>query len=118
MDGVAVLKKEEIINRVLKKGYLISATLIPVSLILSVILLCLFHISDNLITLVLCAGLCSSFATLLFPVFFNWCFNEISTGRYQYVVSINPEVSFVELTEKYNVTKNDDGTYVLKEKEN
>lgn len=45
------------------------------------------------------------------------CWETKPLGRYRYIVNISPEVSFTELTEKYDVTKNDDGTYTLEEKE-
>ena len=39
------------------------------------------------------------------------------TGEYQYKVKITEEVGYVEFTDKYDiVTENDDGTYIIQEK--
>lgn len=43
---------------------------------------------------------------------------ERSTGEYQYKVSITEDVGYIEFTDKYDVvTENDDGTYIIQEKE-
>ena len=42
---------------------------------------------------------------------------EKPTGEYQYKVRITEDVSYVEFTDKYDVvTENDDGTYIVQEK--
>jgi hypothetical protein len=42
---------------------------------------------------------------------------EKPTGEYQYRVVITEDVSYVEFTDKYDVvTENDDGTYIIQEK--
>lgn len=43
---------------------------------------------------------------------------EKPTGEYQYKVRIGEDVSYVEFTDKYEViTENDDGTYIIQEKD-
>lgn len=43
---------------------------------------------------------------------------EKPTGEYQYKVNITEDVGYVEFTDKYNIiTKNDDGTYIIQEKD-
>lgn len=42
---------------------------------------------------------------------------EKPTGGYQYKVKITKDVGYVEFTDKYDVvTENDDGTYIIQEK--
>lgn len=42
---------------------------------------------------------------------------EKPTGEYQYKVRITEDVGYVEFTDKYEViTENDDGTYIIQEK--
>lgn len=42
---------------------------------------------------------------------------EKPTGEYQYKVKITKDVGYVEFTDKYDVvTENDDGTYIIQEK--
>lgn len=43
-------------------------------------------------------------------------FGQKETGRYRYEVTINDEVSFKELYEKYDVTEQKGKIYVIKEK--
>ena len=39
------------------------------------------------------------------------------TGEYQYKVKITKDVGYVEFTDKYEIiTENDDGTYIVQEK--
>ena len=41
------------------------------------------------------------------------------TGEYRYKVRITEDVGYVEFTDKYDViTENDDGTYIIQEKNN
>lgn len=43
---------------------------------------------------------------------------ERPTGEYQYKVSITEDVGYIEFTDKYEViTENDDGTYIVQEKD-
>lgn len=43
---------------------------------------------------------------------------ERPTGEYQYKVRITEDVGYVEFTNKYDVvTENDDGTYIIQEKD-
>lgn len=43
---------------------------------------------------------------------------EKPTGEYQYKVKITEDVGYVEFTDKYDViAENDDGTYIVQEKE-
>ena len=53
---------------------------------------------------------------LLVTLLFSGVF-EKPTGEYKYKVRITEDVSYIEFTDKYDViTENDDGTYIIQEK--
>lgn len=111
-EGIIVHKKEEIFQYRAKTSYL--CVLFGYA-ILGILLLILsfFYPINVFLYLFATVGL----GLFFFPIFSNRWEKKIPTGRYKYIVSLAPEVSYTELTDLYNVSKNEDGTYTLKEKE-
>lgn len=115
LEGVTVVEKTEIFKYKAKKIYLYS--LFVVALFGIATLIISFMVTHPIITILEFSCILVGLGFFFFPVFSSRWEEKIPTGRYKYIATIAPEVSFTELTNLYNVSKNKDGTYTLKEKE-
>lgn len=108
IQGIEVLNKEPI--------YTMNIPVLIVSLVLMFALLSLigffFAWCD-------CEDLFTFVAIAVIVACFILCFTlgQKETGRYRYEVTINDEVSFKELYEKYDVIEQKGKIYVIEEKE-
>lgn len=120
MDGVTVIKKEEIFER--ESGLLYVSTwgmVVTITLLVffaSVISYKALGTPHFVVTIFGALTSLINSGFFIFVLYVEKRAKKIPTGEYQYIVNIAPEVSFTELTEKYEVTKNNDETYTLKEK--
>ena len=117
LKGVNVIKKEEIVNTYVKGRFWFYWIVLQVLFVLGTCVTVLLGMPIYVSLLFLFLLPISFFGGFFLPEFTTRFDEKVHTGRYRYIVNIAPEVSYTELTELYDVTNNNDGTYTLEEKE-
>lgn len=107
IDGITVLSQTEIMKAPYQ--YLVVITSI---IILTIIFTLLEHYASDDISIL------SPILAILFSIIIGIAYFNIAkepTGRYEYKVLIDKSVSFVELTERYNMIKKDGLVYTIRD---
>lgn len=114
-EGVTVLEKKEIEIWRVKENWLRALHIIVWAFVIgAIVTIVTFSKVVAAITMIVFLSLVGVVPVLLFKT--NLFYEIEHTGRYRYTVKIDKSASYYELTERYNVSKNLDGTYTLDER--